>query len=90
MTITLDLRPETLAALRADAEAQGRSAEEVAAEHLAALYGDGEEAPDEETLAAIGRGFADLDAGRSLSLEEVRARSDAALAARFGKIGAGA
>ena len=79
MTITIDLKPETLAALQADAEAKGRDPAEVAAEQLDALYGDEEETWDEETLAAIGRGLADVEAGRTFSLEEVRARTDAAL-----------
>jgi len=35
MTITIDLKPETLAALQADAEAQGRDP----AEQIEALYG---------------------------------------------------
>ena len=79
MTITLDLKPETLAALQADAEAQGRNLAEVAAEQLDALYSEGEETLDEETLDAIGKGYADVDAGRTFSLEEVRAHTDAAL-----------
>jgi predicted transcriptional regulator len=34
---------------------------------------------NEETIAAIEQGLADMDAGRTFSLEEVRARTDAAL-----------
>ena len=94
MTITIELsalRPETLAALQADAQAQGRDLAEVAVQQLDALYSDEEEMLDEETLAAIGRGLADVEAGRTFSLEEVRARTDAALdafVARSRKAGA--
>lgn len=84
MTITIELKPETLAALQADAEAQGRDPAEVAAEQLDALYGE-EETLDADTIAALERGFADIDAGRTLSLEEARADFDAAFTARFGK-----
>ncbi len=37
MTITIDLPEDTPAALKAEAKAQGRNAEDVAAEHLAAI-----------------------------------------------------
>lgn len=74
MSITLELPADLEAALRADAEAQGLSIEEVAALQLAAIYGN-----QEETLEAIGRGLADVEAGRTFSLEEVRAHTEAAL-----------
>lgn len=78
MTLTLDLRPETLAALQADAQAQGRDVAEVAAQRLDALY------HDEASLVALGQGFADLDAGRTLSLDEARADFRADFAVRYG------
>lgn len=79
MTITIDLKPETMAALQADAEVLGRDPTEVAARLLDILYSEEEETLDEETLDAIGRGLADVEAGRTFSLEESRAITDAVL-----------
>jgi len=84
MTITLDLPEDTLAALRAEAQARGRSAEDVAAEHLTDWYAE-EDDIDADTIAAIEQGFADLEAGRSFSLAEVRALTDAVLKTHPGK-----
>ncbi|MGI4790869.1 MAG: hypothetical protein ACRYFS_18715 [Janthinobacterium lividum] len=39
MTIAIDLPQDTFDALQAEAEAQGRTAEQVAAEYLMAHYG---------------------------------------------------
>ncbi len=48
MTLTIDLPQETLEALRADAGALGRPAEQVAAQYLVSLF-----APDEDGKIAI-------------------------------------
>ena len=58
MTIMIDLPADTLVALRADAGAQGRPAEQVAAEHLAALYAveDDEEAVVKEASDQLSQG----------------------------------
>ena len=40
MTLTVNLPEDTFAALRADAKAQGSSADDGAAEHLAAVYAE--------------------------------------------------
>jgi len=91
MTITIELPDETVAALITQARERGRPAAELAAEAVAERFGtnrEGEEFPlDAEALESIQRGFADLDAGRTLSLEEARADFKTAFAARFGNVG---
>jgi hypothetical protein len=57
MTITIDLPQETLEALRADAGAQGRPAEQVAAEYFTALFTE----DDEET--AVNAALDEMEAG---------------------------
>lgn len=92
MTIQLHLPDETVAALITRAQAQGRPADELAAEALSALFDDApdaldREAPedlDREAPDRLRRGFADLDAGRTLSLQDARRALDAAFQARFG------
>lgn len=79
MTIVIDLPADTLAALRADAGAQGRPAEQVAAEHLAALYADED---DEET--AIEEALDQLSKGQSRPLSEYAEEFNARFAARYG------
>jgi plasmid stability protein len=83
MTITVNLPEDTFAALRADAKMQGRSAEDVAAEHLAALY------TENDLDTALEEAFAQLDAGLDRPLEEVadelRARFDALYPLSSGK-----
>ena len=69
MTIVLDLPADLEAALRADAQAQGRPTETVAAERLAAFYETAE--PEPEAVEAIAQAFANLDAGeQGMPLEE--------------------
>ena len=65
MTITIELPQDTLTALQADAGAQGRPAEQVAAELLAALYAE----PDDED-AAVGEALRELDAGQGRPFTE--------------------
>jgi hypothetical protein len=76
MTITIDLPEETLAALRADAKAQARSVEEVAAEYLAALY-----AHEDDLDTALNEAFIQMEAGQGQPFEEfaeeLRARFEA-------------
>jgi predicted transcriptional regulator len=71
MTIVLNLPTDLEAALRADAEAQGRPAETIATERLAAFYEYENAEPEPEAIEAIAQGFANLDAGeRGMPLEE--------------------
>lgn len=78
MTITINLPEDTLAALRADAGAQGRPAEQVAAEHLAALYVDED---DEKT--AVEEALSELDAGQGRPFAEFAEEFSAHFAARY-------
>lgn len=64
MTITIDLPQETLEALRADAGAQGRPAEQVASHCLVSLFAD----QDEETV--INAALDELEAGKSRPFAE--------------------
>ncbi len=79
MTLTIDLHEETLAALQADAGAQGRPVEQIAAEHLAALYlhQDSEE-------AAINEALDELEAGQGRPLAEFEQEFSSRFAARYG------
>lgn len=90
MTITIELPDETVAALITQARTQGRPAAELAAEAVAERFGtnrQGEEFPlDDDAVGSIQRGFADLDAGRTLSLEEARADFKTTFATRFGNV----
>ncbi len=65
MMLTIDLPEQTLAALQADAEAQGRGVEQIAAEHLASLYARQD---DEDT--AINEALDELEAGQGRPLVE--------------------
>ena len=87
MTITIDLPEDTAATLNERARAEGRPVAELATEAVTARYGsfDEEEFPlDEDAVEKIRRGFADMDAGRTISLEDSRTRIEALLAARHG------
>ncbi len=77
MTITIDLPQETLEALQADAGAQGRLAEQVAAEYLVALFAE----EDEET--AINAALDELEAGKGRSFAEFAEELSARFAARY-------
>jgi plasmid stability protein len=79
MTITIDLPGDTLAALRADAAAQGRPAERVAAEHLAALYTD----EDDEDVA-LAEALAELGSGQGRPFTEFASEFAARFTARYG------
>ena len=71
MTLTIELPRETLAALQERARIEQRPVAELAA-------GNEEEFPlDDEAVENIRCGFADLDAGRTLSLDEARADFEA-------------
>lgn len=77
MTLTIELPETALAHLEADAQAQGRPVAEVAGERLAALYsGRGKlevDRLDADDVAAVERGLADMEAGRTQSLEDYEA-----------------
>ena len=91
MTITIDLPEDTAATLKERAQAEGRPVAELATEAVTDCYGsfDEEEFPlDEDAVEKIRRGFADMDAGRTVSLEDSRARIEALLAVRHGNGGA--
>lgn len=78
MTIVIDLPEDTLAALRADAGAQGRAVEQVADEHLAALYADED---DEET--AVEEALYQLSKGQGRPLAECSEELTARFAAHY-------
>lgn len=88
MTITIDLPEDTLANLNERAQAQGRPAAELVAEVVTERFGadyDAEDFPlDEDAVEKIRRGFADMDAGRTVSPEDSRTRIEDLLAARHG------
>ena len=87
MTMTIDLPEATMAHLIAQEQAFGRPAAAIAAEIVAERFSAaGEEeafSMDPATIDAIQRGIEDVEAGRTYSLEEVIAHSDAALAAHL-------
>ena len=74
MTLTITLPADVLARLQADAQAQGRPAEEIAAEQLAALY----YAPQDDLETAVNEALAQVEAGQGEPFEpvaeELRAR----------------
>ncbi len=79
--MTLTLSPQTETLLQQQAGLLGQEATELAD----ALLLDALEAARqdyEETCQAIAEGFADVDAGRTIPFEEVRARWEAEKAAR--------
>ena len=85
MTITINLSSDTAEALAKQARAEGRPAADLAAEAVSERY---EKDPDEddfpldaEAMEAIRQGLADIEAGRTSSLEDSRARIEAVLAA---------
>ena len=88
MTITIDLPEETVTNLREWAQTQGRPAAQIAAEVVMERFGANHDAEefllDDDALEKLRRGFADIDAGRTVSLEESRTRIEALLAARHG------
>jgi len=65
MTLTIELPEEILTALQADAGAQGRSAEQVAADRLAALYAD-----QNDKESAINEALDEMEAGKGRPFEE--------------------
>ncbi len=74
--MTLTLSPQTETLLQEHAGLLGQEARELAdALLLDALEAARQE--HEETCQAIAEGFADIDAGRTVSFEEVRARWEA-------------
>lgn len=80
MTLTINLPEETLASLRADAGAQGRSTEEVAAERLAALYANA----DNDETAAVEEALAELERGQSRPFAAFADEFSARFDARYG------
>lgn len=71
MTLTIILDTKTEERLRADAQAQGRAPEELAAEHVAAMYGTATaQRFDPELIAALGEGIADIEAGREVDFAD--------------------
>jgi len=79
MTLTIDLHGETLAALQADAGAQGRPAEQIAAEYLASLY-----AHQDDEEAAINEALDELEEGQGRPLAEFAQEFSSRFAARYG------
>lgn len=85
MTITIELPDATVAALIDQARTEGRHASELAVEAVTERFGGvSEYAPLEaDAVEGLRRGFADLDAGRTLPLETAREEFASAFAARF-------
>ncbi len=87
MTITIDLPEDAAATLNERAQVEGKPPAEFAADVLTERLRSGyeEEFPlDAEAAEKIRRGFADMDAGRTVSLKESQARIEALLTARQG------
>ena len=83
--MTLTLSPQTETLLQKQAGLRGQEAQDFAdALLLDALEAD--ELDYEETCQAIAEGLADIDAGRTISFEEVRGRWEAEKAARRSKV----
>ena len=78
MTIMIDLPQETLEALRTDAGALGRPAEQVAADYLISLF-----APDENEETAVNTALDELDAGKGRPFTEFADELSARFAARY-------
>ncbi len=71
MKLTIILDTKTEEKLRADAQAQGRAPEELAAEHVAAVYGTATaQRFDPALIAALGEGIADIEAGREMDFAD--------------------
>jgi predicted transcriptional regulator len=81
MTITIQLPDELGTLLRADAERERRPIEAVAADRLAGWYEIATE-PDPIAIDAIREGLEDIEAGRTISLEEYERLMQAEHAAR--------
>ena len=83
MTLTIELPADVEARLSADAAAQGRAPEQLAAEAVAERYGI---APahrfDPALINALREGIADGEAGREVDFQEYLAERRAARAAR--------
>ncbi len=79
-SITIDLSEATLTALRADARAQGRPVEQVAAERLAVVY-----LQEDDLDTALEEAFTQMETGQGQPFEEfaqdLRARFEARYAA---------
>ncbi len=91
MTLTINLPEDILATLNERARMEGRPVAELATEAVMDRYGpyEEEEFPlDADSVEKIRRGFVDMDAGRTISLEEARADLKAAFATRYGSVGA--
>jgi len=81
MTITIDVPEDEAEVLRRLAGEEGRSVEEVALNRLIDML-EAEARDFEEACQGIAEGIADMEAGRTVSLEEVRARFEAEREAR--------
>lgn len=83
MTLTIDLPARLQATLEADAKAQARPVADVLTDRLATLYTKVDSGEvDLAEVAAIQEGLDDLNAGRTVSLEEFVAQGQAERARR--------
>ena len=86
MTLRIDVPDATLARLNERARSEGRPVADLAVEAMVQHFGDGydeDEFPlDDEIIARMRQGMAEIDAGQTISLEESRAQMDSLLAAR--------
>lgn len=80
MTITIDLPPETIEALRVNAGVQGRPAEQVAAEYLTALFAEDDA---EEEATALNMALDELEAGEARPFAEFSQELLVRFAARY-------
>lgn len=82
MSTVIEL-PDALAErLRAAAAAEGVDLNNYAVAKLEGLLEPEDEEADDDLIAALRQGIADRDAGRLLTLDQVKANAEAALAAR--------
>ena len=79
--LTIEVSPAVLLALEAEAAAQGRAVESIAADLLEQFSAKDEEGDDPDTLKAIREGLDDIAAGRTILLEDYIAETEATAAA---------
>ncbi|MES2463560.1 MAG: hypothetical protein V4671_23550 [Armatimonadota bacterium] len=87
MSFTIEIPDALVDQLRAEAAARGEDLNQYAVAKLEMPVSAEDDEADEELIAALREGIADADAGRTVSLEEMRDSALAALVAHRHKIG---